>query len=66
VPITALYVILGISAVLLVGVGIAIFRRIRRLARASQTQFVRAVRSEENPDEPAPRLQPKPGDPVVR
>jgi len=46
VPITILYVILGISTVALVAVGTAVIMRIRRLSRASKTQFQRALQEE--------------------
>ena len=46
VPITILYVILGISTAALVVVGIAVVMRIRRLSRASKTQFQRALDEE--------------------
>ncbi len=39
-----LYVILVISTCALVCVGIAMYLRVRRLARASDTQFCRAVK----------------------
>ena len=45
-PITILYVILGISTAALVAVGIAVLIRIRRLSRASRTQFQRALEEE--------------------
>lgn len=47
VPITTLYVMLGICGVLLIGVSVAMYLRVRRLSRASDTQFRRAVESEE-------------------
>jgi hypothetical protein len=47
VPITFWYVVLAISVIALVSVGIAIYRRIRRLSRASDTQFRRALKEEE-------------------
>jgi hypothetical protein len=43
VTIIILYVILVISTCALLCVGIAMYLRVRRLARASETQFVRAV-----------------------
>src|SRR5437016_2682521 len=46
VPITILYVILGISTAALVAVGTAVLIRIRRLSRASRTQFQRALEEE--------------------
>jgi MFS superfamily sulfate permease-like transporter len=46
VPITILYVILGISTAALVAVGVAVVIRIRRLSRASKTQFQRALEEE--------------------
>ena len=46
VPITTLYVMLGICGVLLIGVSVAMYLRVRRLSRASDTQFRRAVESE--------------------
>lgn len=48
VPITTLYVMLGICGALLIGVSVAMYRRVRRLSRASDTQFRRAVEAEEN------------------
>jgi hypothetical protein len=47
VPITTLYVMLGICGALLIGVSVAMYRRVRRLSRASDTQFRRAVEAEE-------------------
>ena len=41
--ITLLYVILAFGTLLLVGVGVAIYLRVRRLSQASETQFQRAV-----------------------
>jgi hypothetical protein len=48
VPITTLYVMLGICGALLIGVSVAMYRRVRRLSRASDTQFRRAVEAEES------------------
>lgn len=48
VPITTLYVMLGICGAILIGVSIAMYLRVRRLSRASDTQFRRAVEAEEN------------------
>jgi|GEM_PF-5636529 len=53
VPITIWYVILGLSTVALVAVGVAIFLRIRRLSRASETQFQRIVDEESGTSTPA-------------
>jgi hypothetical protein len=47
VPITFWYVVLAVSVVALVGVGIAIFRRVRKFSQASDTQFRRALKEEE-------------------
>ena len=44
VTITILYVILVICTCALLCVGIAMYMRVRRLARASDTQFCRAVK----------------------
>jgi len=44
VTITILYVILVFSTCALVFVGIAMYLRVRRLARASETQFRRAMK----------------------
>jgi ABC-type nitrate/sulfonate/bicarbonate transport system permease component len=43
VSITILYVVLGVSVAALVGVGAAIFMRVRKLSQASETQFRCAV-----------------------
>lgn len=48
VPITTLYVMLGICGALLIGVSVAMYRRVRRLSRASDTQFRRAVEAEDS------------------
>jgi hypothetical protein len=58
VTIIVLYVILVISTCALVCVGIAMYLRVRRLARASDTQFTRAVKDdapEHQADQPPPR-----------
>jgi len=44
VTITILYVILALSTSALVLVGIAMYLRVRRLARASETQFRQALK----------------------
>jgi hypothetical protein len=46
-----LHLLLGVSAALLVGLGICLLVRLRRLARASETQFIRAVQEVETPNE---------------
>ena len=57
VPITTLYVMLGICGALLIGVSVAMYLRVRRLSRASATQFQRAVKSEEDAVVPVPESQ---------
>ncbi len=47
--ITILYVILVICTCALLCVGIAMYMRVRRLARASDTQFCRAVKDDAEP-----------------
>ncbi|HZR27411.1 MAG TPA: hypothetical protein VFA71_01420 [Terriglobales bacterium] len=47
--ITILYVILVICTCALLCVGIAMYMRVRRLARASDTQFCRAVKDVAEP-----------------
>jgi hypothetical protein len=51
VTIIILYVILVISTCALVCVGIAMYLRVRRLSRASETQFFRALK--DVPEHPA-------------
>ncbi len=46
-----LHILLGISAAVLVGLGIGLLVRLRRLARASDTQFIRAVQDAEPSNE---------------
>jgi len=62
VTIIILYVILVISTCALLSVGIAMYLRVRRLARASDTQFCRAVK--DVPEFPASE-QPASGQPAA-
>ena len=57
VPITTLYVMLGICGALLIGVSVAMYRRVRRLSRASDTQFRRAMEAEVEEDAVLPESQ---------
>jgi ABC-type nitrate/sulfonate/bicarbonate transport system permease component len=64
VPITVLYVVLGLSIAALLGVAAAIFLRIRRLSTASKTQFTRAV-EEQIPQQSAAIIEPG-SEPMVK